>query len=48
MEKKQFRGEYLAPKVKVVEMQTKQQMLAGSGDPYTLNEIDRRNSDWDD
>ena len=32
MVKKQFRGEYLAPKVKVVEMQAKQQMLAGSGD----------------
>ena len=30
MEKKQFRGEYLAPKVKVVEMQAKQHMLAGS------------------
>ena len=30
MEKKQFRGEYLAPKVKVVDMQTRQHMLAGS------------------
>ena len=30
MEKKQFRGEYLAPRVKVVEMQARQQMLAGS------------------
>ena len=30
MEKNQFRGEYLAPKVKVVEMQAKQHMLAGS------------------
>ena len=32
MEKKDFRGEYLAPKVKVVEMQARQQMLAVSGD----------------
>ena len=32
MEKKEFRGEYLAPKVKVVEMQARQQMLALSGD----------------
>ena len=30
MEKKQFRGEYLAPQVKVVDMQTRQHMLAGS------------------
>ena len=41
MEKKDFRGEYLAPKVKVVEMQAKQQMLAGSGD------IDRMNYGYD-
>ena len=37
MEKKEFRGEYLAPKVKVVEMQAKQQMLAGSGDIDRMN-----------
>ena len=30
MEKKDFRGEYLAPKVKVVEMQARQQMLSVS------------------
>ena len=30
MEKKEFRDEYLAPQVKVVEMQARQQMLAGS------------------
>ena len=32
MEKKEFRGEYLAPSVKVVEMSVRQQMLALSGD----------------
>ena len=32
MEKKEFLDEYLAPKVKVVEMQARQQMLAVSGD----------------
>ena len=48
MNKKQFRGEYLAPKVKVVVMQARQQMLAGSGDPYSLDEIKRKDSDWDD
>ena len=32
MDKKEFRGEYLAPKVKVVEMSVRQQMLALSGD----------------
>ena len=32
MEKKDFRGEYLAPRVKVVEMHARQQMLAVSGD----------------
>ena len=30
MEKNEFRGEYLAPEVKVVQMQARQQMLAGS------------------
>ena len=51
MEKKQFRGEYLAPKVKVVEMQAKQQMLAGSGDIDRMNYGDDQNGDtngmWD-
>ena len=32
MNNKQLRGEYLAPKVKVVEMHARQQMLVGS--PY--------------
>ena len=30
MENKQLSGEYLAPRVKVVEMQARQQMLSGS------------------
>ena len=32
MEKKEFLGEYFAPKVKIVEMHARQQMLALSGD----------------
>ena len=32
MDKKEFRGEYLAPQVKVVEMQARQQILQSSGD----------------
>ena len=32
MQKKQSKGEYLAPRVKVVEMQARQQMLQTSGD----------------
>ena len=32
MEKKELSGEYLAPQVKVVQMQARQQMLAVSGD----------------
>ena len=48
MEKKDFRGEYLAPKVKVVEMQAKQQMLAGSGDIDRMNYGDDQNGDTDD
>ena len=32
MEKKEFLGEYFAPKVKIVEMHVRQQMLALSGD----------------
>ena len=37
MKKNQTSGEYLAPRVKVVEMQAKQQMLAGSGDIDRMN-----------
>ena len=37
MKKNQTSGEYLAPKVKVVEMQAKQQMLAGSGNIDRMN-----------
>ena len=32
MEKKEFRSEYLAPRVKIVQMHARQQMLAVSGD----------------
>ena len=32
IDKKQFSGEYLAPRVKIVEMHARQQMLAVSGD----------------
>ena len=32
MEEKEFLGEYFAPKVKIVEMHVRQQMLALSGD----------------
>ena len=35
MEKKEFCGEYLAPQVKVVQMQARQQMLSGS--PTNVN-----------
>ena len=37
MNKNQTSGEYLAPNVKVVEMQAKQQMLAGSGNIDRMN-----------
>ena len=42
MEKNQFRGEYLAPNVKVVDMQTRQHMLAGS-DYYSPAKDDATN-----
>ena len=42
MNKTEFSGEYLAPKVEVVEMQAGQQILAGS-----LTETDRQSDfDW--
>ena len=34
MEKNEFSGEYLAPKVKVVEMHARQQMLTGSDNGF--------------
>ena len=37
MKKNQIKGEYLAPKVKVVEMQAKQQMLLTSGNIDRMN-----------
>ena len=47
MEKKDFRGEYLAPRVKVVEMHARQQMLAGSGDIDRMNYGTNINGDDD-
>ena len=35
MEKEEFRGEYLAPRVEVVEMQVRQQMLTGSDNSFS-------------
>ena len=43
MVKKQFRGEYLAPKVKVVEMKVQHHILQASFD-----KVNRLNSSWDD
>ena len=40
MEKKQFRGGYLAPKVKVVKMRTCQHMLSGSFEAQGENSSD--------
>ena len=40
MEKKQFRGEYLAPKVKVVKMRSRQHMLSGSFEAKGENSLD--------
>ena len=45
MEKKEFLDEYLAPRVKVVEMHARQQMLAGSGDIDRMNYGDDQNGD---
>ena len=45
MNKNQTSGEYLAPKVKVVEMKVQQHILQAS--PASLDEINRQNSDWD-
>ena len=47
MEKKEFLGEYLAPRVKVVEMHARQQMLAGSGDIDRMNYGSNINGDDD-
>ena len=40
MEKKQFRGGYLAPKVKVVKMRSRQHMLSGSFEAQGENSSD--------
>ena len=45
MKKNQTSGEYLAPNVKVVEVKVQQQILQVS--PATLNEINRKDSEWD-
>ena len=42
----QTHGQYLAPQVKVVEMKVQRQILDASPS-YSLNEIDRQDSDWD-
>ena len=47
MEKKQFRGEYLVPQVRVVEMKARQQMLAGSGGIDRMGYGDDQNGDND-
>ena len=46
-DKSPLSGEYLAPKVKVVEMQTRQQMLAVSGDIDKMGWGDDINGDND-
>ena len=46
MEKKEFCGEYLAPKVKVVEMQIRQQMLSGSPFDSQSNGYNEGNYVW--
>ena len=47
MEKKEFLGEYFAPKVKIVEMHVRQQMMAGSGDIDRMNYGSNINGDDD-
>ena len=47
MNKKEFRGEYLAPNVKVVEVKVQQQILQVS--PGNLGETNRYNGfSWDE
>ena len=46
MKKKEFSGEYLAPKVKVVEMHARQQMLAGSPFDSQSNGYNEDNYVW--